>query len=581
MNGLLASSLSASNAEPSPARKALTAVVLAATLFAAVIVQLTVVNRLPLPGGAVPDLVLLLVTAIAVCTSPLTGALAGFAAGLALDVAPPAVHYAGEYALVFCLAGWGAARVNRAIWDMRGVRDPVVAFTVMAGAAAAGEAGKAALGMMLSDPDVTGAAAGRVLPTAILYDLLAAPFAFWLAARITRGTGFLSTIAVRAPAPEFGVEQRPALVFRSASAGAAPGLRLAGTGENYHRPQAARRVPRLRLADGRAGSVIGTGGAAPGTAAVPLAGGRTPRLSFGGDLPAGTGQVRTGRRAARTPGKNWLRGASGVPLAGSRAFAAHAAAARRAARGPGRGWLAVAGTAGPAVPAAQRASRAPGKGWITAGSLARPGGQRASRIPGKGWIAAGSLAGPAAKRAARGPGRGWLHAARPGGGGLAGPGGPRSAEAALAARSAPSGLSALSGGGTPMAAMSRHGAPRAGWLGAARSAAASVPAPRLAPRRGWLSGTSRPPGAVLGGHGPAGGSRGGRSLRASAFRGSRAYRGNWYAAAPSGGWLRRSRRRWHGLLPGGRPPVPRGARPMAKTGIRSAARRLGLFGGRW
>ena len=82
-------------------------------LLAAVVVQLTVVNRLPLPAAA-PDLVLLAVTAIAVCTSPLAGTLAGFAGGLALDVAPPASHYAGEYALIFCLAGYGAARAGRA-----------------------------------------------------------------------------------------------------------------------------------------------------------------------------------------------------------------------------------------------------------------------------------------------------------------------------------------------------------------------------------------------------------------------------------------------------------------------------------
>jgi hypothetical protein len=64
------------------------------------------------------------------------------------------------------------------------------------------------------------------------------------------------------------------------------------------------------------------------------------------------------------------------------------------------------------------------------------------------------------------------------------------------------------------------------------------------PRRGWLSGASRPSGGGLGGHGPAGGSRGGRAIRASAFRGSRANRGNWYTAGPSGAWLRRSRHPW-------------------------------------
>jgi rod shape-determining protein MreD len=544
VNGLSANSVLANNAEPSLARKALTAGVLAVVLLAAVVIQLTVVNRLPLPGGAVPDLVLLLVTATAVCTSPLAGALAGFAAGLALDVAPPAVHYAGEYALVFCLAGWGAARVDHAIRDTRGERDPMITFAVMAGAAAAGEAGQAALGMMLSDPDVTGAVASRVLPTAILYDLLAAPFVFWLVARITRGAD-----AERAPAPEFSVEQRLAQVFRSAAAGAAPRLRLAGTGENYHKPPTDR-APRLRLSDGRAGSSTSTYGAAPG-AAVRLAGGRTPKLSFGGDLPAHAGQARTGPRAARALGKNWLRGAASAAHVESSTYRA---AVRRSRRGPGRGWLTGGSLAGPSV---KRTSRGPGKGWITAGSLARQDGQLAVRGPGSGWISAGSLAEPSgrrvsrgpgkgwitaagadglagpdgsmwrARRAARGPGRGWLRAVRPGGGpgdalAAAGKNGPRSAADALAARSAPSGLSALAGAGTPMAAR----------------------APRLAPRRGWLSGTGRPSGAVLGGHGPAGGSRGRRALRASAFRGTRGHRGNWYAAAPSRAWLRRSRHPW-------------------------------------
>ncbi len=455
MSSLPANSVLANKAEPSAARKALTAVVLAVLLCAAVVVQLTVVNRLPLPGGAAPDLVLLLVTAIAVCTSPLAGALAGFAGGLALDVAPPSIHYAGEYALVFCLAGWGAARVNRAITDVRGERDQVVTFAVMAGAAAAGEAGKAALGMMLSDPDVTAAVVGRLLPTAVLYDVLVAPFAFWLVARVTRGAD-----AERAPAPEFSVEQRVALVFRSASAGAAAGLRLAGTGQNYFQPPTAGRVPRLRLSSGHAGSSIPAGAAARG-AAVHRPGGRAPRLSFGGDLPARTGQARTGRRASRAPGKDWLRGATGVALAGSPALKAQAAAAaRRTAHRPGRGWLRAAGPAGPAVPPAQRAPRLPGKGWISsAGSAggAEPSATRVPRLPGKGWITAGRLAGPAATRAARGPGRGWLSAPRPGGGGLAGPGRPRSAADALAARSAPSGLSALSGGGTPMAARGFRG----------------------------------------------------------------------------------------------------------------------------
>ena len=73
--------------EVSVKRKALSVVTLAIALFAAVVLQLTVVNRLPLPGAAAPDLVLLLVSAIAVVTTPAVAAFTGFASGLALDVA--------------------------------------------------------------------------------------------------------------------------------------------------------------------------------------------------------------------------------------------------------------------------------------------------------------------------------------------------------------------------------------------------------------------------------------------------------------------------------------------------------------
>ena len=95
--------------------KTLVAVALPVALFVAVIVQLTVVNRLPLPGGDAPDLVLLLVAAVAVTSNTMIATLTGFAGGLALDIAPPVSHYAGEYALVFCLVGYLAARVMAAI----------------------------------------------------------------------------------------------------------------------------------------------------------------------------------------------------------------------------------------------------------------------------------------------------------------------------------------------------------------------------------------------------------------------------------------------------------------------------------
>jgi rod shape-determining protein MreD len=512
--------------EVSVTRKALAAAVLAAAIFLAVVAQLTVLNRLPLPGGAAPDLVLLLVTAVAVFTGPVTGAVTGFAGGLALDVAPPSIHYAGEYALVFCLAGYAAARVVRAIWDRAGERDTVMVFTVMAVAAAAGEAGKAALGMLLSDPDVTTATASRVLPAAILYDLLLSPLVFWLVARVTGGAAlgaaYWNTGAERAPAPEFG--RAPALVFRQASLGAAPGLRLAGTGENYRGPSRPRRIPKLRLSGAPGGSSHRTTAASSASALSPLAGGRTPRLNFAGDLP-----VRAAPRTVRTPGRNWLR------TAGARSAARPSARTSPAIKSPNFKQ--------PARPAVKRQARTPGRGWL--------------RSAGSGRLAGGP------PRGSNGLPRGFMSHGRTAGSPLAAHPA-RSADQALAARSAPSGLSALSGPGTPLA---RRRSPSRGWLRGSGSPGPTFSRQRRSPRSGWLGSASRPRTVI------------GSRVGARAFRGRRTGRGNWYTASPSGAWLRRGRRPWRkrGYLPGRR-PVASGSRAMARAGVVSRTRKPRLFG---
>ena len=71
---------------------------LSATLVVvALVIQVSVLARLHLPG-AVPDLVLLTVLALAMVYGHVGGALIGFAAGLLADLAPPADHAAGRYA---------------------------------------------------------------------------------------------------------------------------------------------------------------------------------------------------------------------------------------------------------------------------------------------------------------------------------------------------------------------------------------------------------------------------------------------------------------------------------------------------
>src|ERR1700678_3061192 len=87
-------------------------IVIIVALAAALLVQLTIVNGLALPGGGAPDLVLLCVVAIGLVGGAEPGLIAGFCAGLALDLAPPANELLGQYALVFCLIGYGCGRMT-------------------------------------------------------------------------------------------------------------------------------------------------------------------------------------------------------------------------------------------------------------------------------------------------------------------------------------------------------------------------------------------------------------------------------------------------------------------------------------
>jgi rod shape-determining protein MreD len=418
--------------EPSAWRRALVAAALPVALFVAVVVQLTVVNRLPLPGGTAPDLVLLLVTAVAVSTSPMTGLLTGFAGGLALDIAPPASHYAGEYALVFGLAGYFAAWIAAASGATTGERNPWVELGAMAAATAAGEAGKAGLGLLLSDPHVTGPAIKHALPGAIAWDLLLTPFAFFLVAWVA---GLARPVAERAPRPEFVGAQRLAAVFRLASAGAAPNLKLAGTGAKFENNSPARRVPKLRLSDARSKSFVRTGPAGSGAAPPTRPGGRTARLNFAHSasaLRSTGGPDRRGRtpRLSFLHSRTALRSASGVGRLGRtpKLSFLHSGTALRSASGVGglgrTPKLNFAGQSSVITP--PRSQKGPGKGWIRAagrGASAAGGGTRAAgtgagspitvagrRPPKAGWLQTDAHRPTTAKRAT--PGKGWLRKSR-------------------------------------------------------------------------------------------------------------------------------------------------------------------------
>ena len=63
--------------------------------------------------GVVPDLVLLVVVAVAIARGPEVAAPLGFVGGLLLDLAPPADHVAGRWALALVVAGYLAGRVRQ------------------------------------------------------------------------------------------------------------------------------------------------------------------------------------------------------------------------------------------------------------------------------------------------------------------------------------------------------------------------------------------------------------------------------------------------------------------------------------
>ncbi|MBB2913072.1 rod shape-determining protein MreD [Streptosporangium becharense] len=154
-------------------------VLFVAMLLIVMVVQVTVVNLLPLPGEAVPDLVLLAVVGYALARGATAGAVMGFTVGLVSDVLPPVAHLLGQNAFLLCLVGFIA---GRAVEKYPGA-GPVAAL----GCAAAGPVIAVAAGALLNDVRVDLATLTTVLPQAVFYNLLAAPPVVWAARRVVRG----------------------------------------------------------------------------------------------------------------------------------------------------------------------------------------------------------------------------------------------------------------------------------------------------------------------------------------------------------------------------------------------------------
>jgi rod shape-determining protein MreD len=264
-------------------------------LAAALALQLTVVNRLPLPGTG-PDLVLLTVVALSLCGGPAAGAVTGFGAGLALDIAPPGSYLIGEYALVFCVVGYLCGRLRGSLNN-----SALLIIALAMAAAAAGEGGSVVLGVVLSDPQVTWSAVGQVLPPSVVYDVAVTPFLLYGVLRAVRWADALG----RSVPGERQADGAALLAREVARGGTALQGRPAGRGSML----------------GGAGLLGGSG-----WLAGPIGSSR-PRGPRGYRAPAFASSARKGaavhipstprlRQAAARRGDGWLGGGSRTGLAG-------------------------------------------------------------------------------------------------------------------------------------------------------------------------------------------------------------------------------------------------------------------------
>lgn len=149
-----------------------------AAVLLALLLQTTVVARLPLPGSP-PDLLLLVVLAVALAQGPAAGMLTGFPAGLLADLLGDAEL--GRLALVYVvaghLAGLAAAEADRSA---------LVPLAVVGAVAAVALVLHAAVGFLLGDPRSSLRALGLGLTTSVAYDVVLAPLVVPLVGLLVR-----------------------------------------------------------------------------------------------------------------------------------------------------------------------------------------------------------------------------------------------------------------------------------------------------------------------------------------------------------------------------------------------------------
>ena len=126
--------------------------------------------------GVVPNLALVLVVGAALVRGPQFAATLGLAAGLVLDLAPPADHVAGRWALALVVAGYLAGRVRQ------DARSSMVAALVTVGACSfVGTSLYALSGLVLHDSALPAGEMLKVIAISVVWDVLLTPLVLPLA----------------------------------------------------------------------------------------------------------------------------------------------------------------------------------------------------------------------------------------------------------------------------------------------------------------------------------------------------------------------------------------------------------------
>lgn len=146
------------------------AVVALAAVALALVLQVSVFPHVSY-AGIVPNLCLLVVVGAALTRGPQFAMVLGFGAGVLLDLAPPADHVAGRWALALVVVGYVAGRVRQ---DVRPSASSVVA--TVAASSFVGTSVFAITGLLLRDPMLGIGELLQVIVVAVVWDVLLTPF---------------------------------------------------------------------------------------------------------------------------------------------------------------------------------------------------------------------------------------------------------------------------------------------------------------------------------------------------------------------------------------------------------------------